>query len=205
MSGITQLDLSQPVTMEQYNAAIAAMFEFLNGELKERFNWCSERHRYFTAIIPNSHTEDAGFDYQTVIDQVDPEADFAALLKEARGKILWYAMNGPINLATANEIFAACGLPEYVTKRDEGVRLSITMPAFNVSVRAGNNNDARAWARDHFMEFMGRMLDGKPAQNDDLYVPGSVTFSGVERPYATAHGATRPPIDETDMVRPSYR
>jgi hypothetical protein len=197
------ISLDEPVTREQYDSCIKAMFSFVNGTLRDRFDWCSDRIRYFEAVIPYSHATQSGYDL--IIDSAPDGSDFSALLREARGKILWYANATTISMETASEIFAACGLPPYVQKKEASIRVSVELHTFNISIAAGDYDTARRWVIDNFQDFMARMLDGKPAQDGDKYVPGSVVMSAGNRPYVHifTNGSQRP-VDEADTVRPSY-
>jgi hypothetical protein len=173
MSDVKQLDLDKPVTREEYEDSVKRMIEFLEHDLKRRHEWCESRWGYFENVIPEfdpDATNDVDF------SRVPADANYNERLDATRRKILFYAQQGTINLADANEIFAKGGLPEYGVDRKTGHRVRIGMQYLEVNIGDVESlDDAKAYVREHWLELIVSLLDGKPVE-DSKYVPGSAVF-----------------------------
>lgn len=198
----TVLNLEGPINRDQFEASVNAAHSYLEDILTDRYDWCSDRHRYFAVALPGYINDDWNSTGSLQIITVPEHDDYAPLLKDMRGKILWYAKAGTINLDDANEIFRASALPEYDKKNKGGFRLLVNLPPFNINVMAESVEEARDWARDNIRDFVARMMDGKPPTDDDKYVPGSVVIPN--RYIEVTNNPERVTIDEADTVRPSY-
>lgn len=211
MSEVTQLDLDKPVTREHYEHAVSHLIEFLTGELSNRMDWCEERFRYFAAIIPEFDRYKTGYlDFA----EVPQDADYAARLRDMRGKLLYYTAAGTITLEVTNEILRKSGLPEYhAPGKPTGLRLRINLTGLELNVAvpskmeasaAANNSEAITWVRDHLQELVVSALDGKPSPEDNRYVPGSAKFVTNYQPEVYIAREEGPTIDSSQIVRPSY-
>lgn len=202
---IAILDLSGSITRDQFEDAVKDAHNHVENVIRPRRGWCTERYRYYACTIPgyvfDNWAETGQLDLSTVPHE--DGLDYASMLRDMRGKILWYVNSGVITLDEANDIFRAAGLPEYHGKdRKDGIRLRVGLSAFNINVAADETRDARAWVRDNFRDFLTRMIDGKPPQDDDKYVPGSIVIP--DHYIEVTHAPERFMIDEADTVRPSY-
>lgn len=192
------LNLSEPITRDDYFSSVARLTEFFR-ELADRTEWCSARHRYFAAIVPeyNAYARD-NYDPALVPD----DADYAARLRDMRARVLWYVSAETIDLDTANEGFRAAGWPLYAVEK-AGVRVEVCLPPLYVNVAPDGElpgNTVR-WVRDHIGQLIIDRLDGKRVR-DNRYVPGSATISGNVEVYFVS--AERSGIPESDTLRPSY-
>jgi hypothetical protein len=202
MSDVTQLDLDKPVTREQYEHAISHMIQFLGDDLTRRHGWCDERHRYFANVIPEYRRSRES---RVNFDAVPQDADYAKRLKYTRAKILWYVRDGDvIRLDEANEVFVAGGLPEY--GKDEklgGYRVRVALPYLGINVSGVESSpEAQEWAKQHMMQLIVDLLDGKPVEGSK-YVPASGVF---DMNYGGANAIAvlqEREVREEDTLRPS--
>lgn len=198
------IDLDQPVTRGRYMDTVKDLMAFLDGPVKVRNSWCTERYRYFMALIPGSSWDRDENDPVYTIGEPDEDADYVALLRTIRGKLLWYANAGTISLGTVNDAFRACGLPEYgKPKETPGFRVYASLPRLYFNVAADSEEAARDWAYSNITDFITRMLDGKTPEEGDMYVPGSGVMNG---PANSVYMAMQeiPVIQVSDIIRPSY-
>jgi hypothetical protein len=200
MEGITnQLDLSKPVTREEYEHSVKRMIEFMEHDLRRRHNWCESRWGYFSNVIPEFT---AGATDNVDFGKVPHDDDYSERLDNTRRKILWYARAGTISLREANEIFIRGGLPEYGLDEKTGHRVRVGMPYLDVNIAADSIEDAKQYARDHWLKLIVSLLDGKPV-DDSKYVPGSAVFddsyggASADRVYETAR------VQEEDTTYPT--
>jgi hypothetical protein len=194
MEGTTkQLDLAKPVTREEYEHSIKRMIEFMEHELTDRHDWCDARWRYFGNVIPEFT---AGATDNVDFGKVPADANYNERLDVTRRKLLWYARQGAdtITLSEANEIFVRGGLPEYGVDTKTGRRIRIGMPYLDVNIAADSIEDAKQYARDHWLKLLVSLLDGKPVE-DSKYVPGSAVFD------ASYGGASVESAYQTNRVR----
>lgn len=200
----TTVNLDGTVTRNEYMDSVTRLMNFWHRELRPRKSWCGERHRYFEAIIPEYVTpEDEEYDSgKADFDKVPENADYATLLRNIRARILWYAKSGTISLAMADEMFRASGMPVYtIPGKPVGTRLVAYFPRvfFNAS---GDKDAAMEWAKTNFAESIVQALDGKPMQENNPYVPGSVVFDG-ETDIEFEPQVTPTTIRDEDVIRPS--
>jgi hypothetical protein len=176
MEGTTkQLDLAKPVTREEYEHSIKHMIEFMEHDLKRRHDWCENRWGYFENVIPEFS---AGATDNVNFDKVPADDNYNERLDATRRKILWYARAGTISLMDANEIFAKGGLPEYGVDKKTGHRLRVGMPYLDVNIGVETEAEAKQYVRDHWLELIVSLLDGKPVE-DSKYVPASAVFDNI--------------------------
>jgi hypothetical protein len=197
MPEVTTLNLNEPIDRETYERAVTHLIAFLENDLRRRMDWCEERFRYFSAVIPEFNQDAPGYvDFR----QVPEDADYAKLLGEMRGRLLWYTNAGTITLDTVQEIFRSCGMPEYERPADKsGTRLKVYLRPIEINV-AGTEREAIEWVNKHLNDFLIRVMDGKPPQDDDLYVPGSAVADLMPQAETTRW---RPPVNEADILRPA--
>lgn len=190
------LDLNSEITPKEFRESVTSLVQFFTELASER-GWCPERHRYFEAVVPG-YIGEGQLGY--VSEDYSPD-DPAAELRNIRGRILWYTRAGTVSLDDANRMFAAARLQEYVLGNKPGHRVQVALPHFEVNIGAGDVTDAEEWAREHMIELITAMLDGRKV-DDNRYVPGSVAFtsSGVSACQANSYTS----IPEADTVRPSY-
>lgn len=197
----TTLDLSGDVTREQYFASVEGLTEYLRS-LAYDMSWCSERHRYFAAIIPE-YDSYAG---ETQINRslVPDDSDYAARLRDVRARVLWYVNAGTIELEYANRGFAAANMAPYVPEAKSGRRVQVFLPAFEFSVTDNGDTDAaiRVYVREHVTEMIVAALDNRTLEGN-RYVPGSAVFeqTGIEV-YVMRNDHNVIPSDM--ILRPSY-
>lgn len=197
------------VTREQYIERINALLPVLD-EITDDRDWCSERHRYFSAVMPEyayksgaGGRDRAGADFTRVPD----DTDYAARLNAMRRRILWYVKHETINVEMGDRVLTALSLPGVTSEQKPGERirvhldLDITVAPEPVEGRSASDNSyyARVWAEANMGRITVAALD---ASNDPAqYIPGSavVAYVGAERVSNTVA------IPEADVERPSYR
>lgn len=104
------INLNERVTREQYNVMASLLAPGMNA-YGRHVGWCGERHSYFQGILPeyNGYAEAL---YNPVPD-TDPRTDFAESVREVRGRILYWVVQGSVTIGNANEIMSAAGIPPY--------------------------------------------------------------------------------------------
>jgi hypothetical protein len=204
MPEIVPLNLDAPVTCEQYIRAIESLLPELE-RISINEGWCSQRHRYFAAVLPEYKTiEDK---YGSVIDgtfsfdsvPAENDADFAARLRSVRGRVLWYVKDEVIRLGTANQMLTALGLPEYEINT-ASIQFDVRLGALRLSVAGSNFYESAEWLRNELPSLLVRALNGQPQPNDNRYVPGSAMIDPV-RGVQQSRGST---IPDADTERPDY-
>jgi len=119
-SNTATLDLTIVVTRDQYKEAITKLLDELD-RVSSEMRWCSERHRYFNAVMDEYCDGDADFGL------VPEDTNYAARLRSMRARILWYARAETIKLDLANRLFTAMGLPEYGGGNKAGPRYRVEL------------------------------------------------------------------------------
>lgn len=196
MTSNTTTSLSGEVGREAYQTAVSAMDAFLRQHAGEQ-GWCSERHRYFEAILP---------EYDRYADEPDfgrtPEdGDYATLLRDMRARVLWYVRAGQTTLDVANAAFQRAGLPQYPVKDGAGTRYTVYLGRMEVNVSAAGDDDPQGWLESSIRGLIRAALDGQPFP-DSRVVPGSAAFQGEIEVYRQRadRGET---VAESDTLRPA--
>lgn len=202
------LKLDGEITRDQYKECIERMVEYLNGDLKTEMEWCSQRHRYFDALIIEYESD--GRDGALEVNLIPGEADFAQRLRDIRARLLWYAKNETITVWTANKILARSGLQEYNNNgKPVGRRISVSLPTITLNI-GGDEMSCLEWIEQNILSMILDGLDGKifEAKGDDKqnrYVPGSAAFENHPHRYVDAEEVTQEvSIPESETLRPSY-
>jgi hypothetical protein len=200
MSDVKQLDLDKPVSREEYEDSIKRMIEFMEHDLRRRHDWCESRWGYFGNVIPEFS---AGAVNDVNFHSVPADANYNERLDATRRKILFYARQGTISLAEANEIFAKGGLPEYGVDRKTGHRVRISMPYLEANIGDVDSlDDARGYVTEHWLELIVGLLDGKPVEGSK-YVPGSAVFDTTYGGVAADNVMATSTIREEDTTHPT--
>jgi hypothetical protein len=126
------IDLSGPVTREQFTAAITASWPVWQ-ELRRRENWCQDWLIYLRAISPvypryageQPDLSKAAYTWPVPYEDLTEAAQdrysaeestfYQTALTQFRRRVLYYAkiQKGGFTLGDANTVFTAMGLPEY--------------------------------------------------------------------------------------------
>ncbi len=201
MSATTKLDLDAAISRDEYTNSVSNMIEFMEGQLADRHDWCTERWRYFSSIFPefieDTFASKAALQFDTVKHDETQNDQYAARLKAARARLLWYVKNGTISLDEANEILEHGGLPMH-TDDKSGVRLHVDLPTMVLNV---GGDDPVEWVRGNMVRLITNALEGKPVDDDSRYVPGSVKFDS-ETAYYVTRTANDKPITDDMVMRP---
>lgn len=204
------IDLSGNVTREQYTDAVTGLVNHMN-QLSANTGWCSSRHAYFQAVLPEY---DSGYDGlhshpRANLDLVPDDADYALLLRNVRARALWYVRAGIIDLSYVNDGFAAANLPAYVPSPDKaGQRVRVTLPAIEVTVTDAEYQAGMYQFADNFARLMLARLDRHATDDIETgYVPNSASFPASGRTYVRYEITSRTDngVDAADTLDPHYR
>lgn len=186
---IAILDLSTTITRDQYKESIIKLLAELD-RVSHEMGWCSERHRYFAAVMDEYYDGEADFG-------VVPEyTDYAARLRTMRARMLWYVRAETIGLDLANRLFTAMGLPEYDSNPKAGARYRVEL---NLELGI-TGEDVTEYIQRELPAMITKMMDDRSSETGNRFVPGSVV---ILRPYVTRM-STAPAINAADTERPSY-
>lgn len=193
---VPAIDLDTTVTREQYISAVEGLLPVLDDISDDR-GWCTERHRYFRAVMfeymPVGVNERAGADFS----QVPEDTDYAARLRSMRARVLWYVRNDTISPEIGDRILTGLGLRLANQARKPGERIRAHIDV-ELNVGPGDDGSARSWATHGLPALIVRLLDASP--DAGRYIPASAVASC----YSTDRLSTRASIPETDTERPSY-